>query len=112
MLVGLVVLYLTSFFSSTERCEAVTIQSPNPVSRPTGKVPILIGRSAAAAKQVIEDGGFQADIQIGVDAPQGVQPFTVYAQEPVANAPLAAGGTSGNRTVNTRLMKEKTAATT
>jgi hypothetical protein len=70
--------------------QLVTITSPRPITRPPAKVPVLIG--AAAAKLAIEEAGFVAELQVGIDAPRGVQPFTVYEQKPAANSDLAKGG--------------------
>ncbi len=73
--------------------QLATITSPKPRKRQATKVPILIGRSAKDAKKAIEDAGYVAKVQVGVDAPKGVKPFSVYEQKPAANTELAAGET-------------------
>ncbi|NND99512.1 MAG: carboxy terminal-processing peptidase [Pirellulaceae bacterium] len=71
--------------------QLVTIRSSNPARRAEMKVPILIGRQAASAKKVIEDAGLIAKFEVGLSAPAGVKPLTVYAQEPDAGARLSKG---------------------
>ncbi|MBC8872689.1 MAG: SEL1-like repeat protein [Planctomycetes bacterium] len=72
--------------------QQITIHSPEPTPRPPTKVPVLIGRSAADAKKAIADAGFQAELKVGVAAPAGVQPYSVYAQDPAVGSELAKGG--------------------
>lgn len=67
--------------------QMVEIDSPKPV-HVDHKVPLLIGRKAADAKQVLEDSGFKVEFKIGVNAPEGVAAFTVYDQKPAAKTPL------------------------
>lgn len=71
--------------------QLVVITSPKPQKRPATKTPILLGRNAKAARKVIEDAGFVTKVEVGVDAPARVEPFTVYAQDPAPNTALAAG---------------------
>lgn len=67
--------------------QMVEIDSPMPMSSDL-RVPLLIGRKASDAKQILEDSGFKVEFQVGVKAPDGVAAFTVYDQKPAASTPL------------------------
>ncbi|WP_197455049.1 carboxy terminal-processing peptidase [Stieleria varia] len=70
----------------------VSIDSTNPVNRSGKNVPVLIGRSATDAKKAVAAAGLTAKFKVGLPAPVGVQPHTVYEQNPVAGGTMAKGG--------------------
>lgn len=72
--------------------QLVSIDSAVPLERLGKSVPVLIGRSASAAKKAVVEAGFTLKIQIGIGSPTGVSPYTVYEQKPIAGSRLNAGG--------------------
>ena len=71
--------------------QRVTIKSSAPKKRKGMKVPALVGRTAVDAKSAIEKMGLKAKFVIGIAAPKGVKPHTVYEQNPVAQAAVSNG---------------------
>ena len=73
--------------------QQVTIDSPKATRRPDAQVPPLIGMTAQDAKTAVVEAGFVGKFQLGVAAPLGLRPFTVYAQDPPPEGKLARGQT-------------------
>ncbi|QDT66360.1 DUF1349 domain-containing protein [Calycomorphotria hydatis] len=71
--------------------QLVTIHAKAAVKRSGTVIPVVIGKSAADAKELLEDKGFKVALQMGRPAPSVDQPYTVYAVTPQEGTTLKDG---------------------
>lgn len=87
---GEIVAKLARTTGKLRKGQLVAISSAMPLERLGKSVPVLIGRSTSAAKKAVTEAGFTLKVQIGIDAPTGVAPYTVYEQKPMVGSRLSA----------------------